>query len=99
MAWWTAWLWRQLAKDSKTSNPRPAPSQALARLDGRNEPWAQSWNTMNVRGPGSPRRGIASASASRYEKSSARYISTESAAYGTTDVAMSATPRPSCGRS
>ena len=28
---------------------KEALTQALARLDGRNEPWAQSWNTMNVR--------------------------------------------------
>src|SRR5918994_404012 len=45
-----------------------------------------------------PAAGIASASTSRYETSSARYISTESARYGTIEVAMSSRLRPKCGR-
>src|SRR5215211_4037362 len=45
-----------------------------------------------------PAAGIASASATRYETSSARSISTESAKYGTTEVAMSSRLRPTRGR-
>src|SRR5215211_7014920 len=45
-----------------------------------------------------PAAGIASASTTRYETSSARYISTESAKYGTSEVAMSSRLRPRRGR-
>src|SRR5215216_5231745 len=45
-----------------------------------------------------PAAGIASASTTRYETSNARYISTESAKYGTTEVAMSSRLRPRRGR-
>src|SRR5439155_8964924 len=45
-----------------------------------------------------PAAGIASASASRYETSSVMYINTESARYGTTEVAMSNRLRPRRGR-
>src|SRR5215218_2829447 len=45
-----------------------------------------------------PAAGIASASTTRSETSSARYISTESARYGTSEVAMSSRLRPRRGR-
>jgi hypothetical protein len=45
-----------------------------------------------------PAAGTASASVSRYDTSSARYISTERARYGATELAMSSMPRPRLGR-
>ncbi len=77
VAWWIAWLWRQLANDSNTSTPSTFPNQALARLDGRNEPCAQSWKTMYVRSR-KPAAGTASASVSTVDTSRARYIAAHS---------------------
>jgi hypothetical protein len=45
-----------------------------------------------------PAAGTASASVSRYDTSSARYISAERARYGATEVAMSSRLRPRLGR-
>src|SRR5919109_4422118 len=52
---------------------------------------------MNVRSR-KPAAGTASASRTRYETSSARYISADSTTYGTTDVAMSSRLGPRCAR-
>ena len=49
VAWWIACSRRHTANGVQTSTPSVAPSIAFVRFDLRNEPCAQSWNTMNVR--------------------------------------------------
>src|SRR2546421_4966705 len=72
------------------------PTHAFARLDGRNEPCVQSWNTMKVRSM-KPAVGIARAATSRYETSRAQYMSAVSAMYGSAEVAMSSRPLRTLG--
>ena len=50
------------------------PIQWLARRDARNDPWVQSWKTMNVR-TRKPAAGMTSATASSVETLSAAYMS------------------------
>lgn len=88
VAWWTRWACRQHANVEKVNSPSAVPSQALARLDARNDPCVQSWKMMNVR-IRKPAAGIASARVRRYETPSVRYITADSARYGATDVATS----------
>src|SRR4051794_26865845 len=79
----------------KTSRPQNVPIQVLARRDRMKEPCPQSWKMMYVR-TANPAVGTARASTSRYETSRAKYIATESARYGTTEVARSRRLRPRC---
>ena len=72
----------------ENEQPEDASELALARFEGRNEPWAQSWKTMNVR-TRNPAAGIASRSASGSEAATSLYIRTDMARYGTTDVISS----------
>src|SRR3954452_13046094 len=72
------------------------PSHVLARRQGRNEPCAQSWKTMNVR-IRNPAARIESAATSTGETSTSAYINPVSARYGTAEVATSMAPRRASG--
>ena len=71
VAWWIACLCRQLWKGIQSTTPRAAPSVELVRFDRKNEPWAQSWKTMNVR-IRNPAAGTARISASAIETREAK---------------------------
>src|SRR5690349_13233147 len=83
VAWCWACEWRHLAYGVMSTTPRTAPRRALARLEGRNDPWAQSWKTMNVR-TRNPAAGTARISVSRTETWTVANIVAISATYGTT---------------
>ncbi len=79
-----------------TSSPRAVPTQVFARLEGSSEPCTQSWNTTKVRTK-NPAVGATSATTSKGETLSARYIARHSARYAPAEVAMSSNPRPARG--
>ena len=68
------------------------PAQVFARLDGRSEPCAQSWNTTNTR-TRNPAVGTTSRTTSQGETRSIRYKATQSARYAPAEVPMSSIPR------
>src|SRR3954454_11464687 len=72
------------------------PNTSFARRERMNEPWVQSWNTMNVRIRNAA-AGTTSTNDSTRETRTANAIATSNARYGTTDVARSNRLRPSRG--
>ena len=74
MPWWTAWSKRQFSNGCQTSSAVNRPTQRLARLLGRNEPWPQSWKTMNVRSR-KPAVGSSRPSVSQIESPQVAYMS------------------------
>lgn len=90
VAWCPACSWRQGRNGVSTDRPRTLPVQAFARLDGSDEPCAQSWDTTKTL-TRSPALGITSATAINGEMREVRYMATHRARYGT--VAIASDPR------